>query len=48
MNVLFIKAFAIKLAAAVALFFLAVQTIQQHQYPWNIIVPLKARVSESV
>jgi carbon starvation protein CstA len=40
MNVLYIEAFAIKLAAAVALFFLAVWTIQQRKYPWNIIVPL--------
>jgi len=40
MNVLYIEAFAIKLAAAVALFFLAVRTIQQRQYPWNLIVPL--------
>jgi len=40
MNVLYIEAFAIKLAAAVALFFLAIRTIQQRQYPWNIIVPL--------
>ena len=40
MNVLYIEAFSIKLAGAVALFFLAVLFIQQRQYPWNIIVPL--------